>query len=196
MFVFAKPDEAAVRRFIESSRTAALSYPFAGMTRDADSRASGGPEIDAYNIDHNRVALGRGKTVWDTAKMAIRRWKMFDFPWVELFRHDTPITEGETVAILVSHLGFYSLNAARIVYTFDEPNRFGFAYGTLTDHGESGEERFSVEKDEDTGEVHYDLYAFSKPNQLMAYLGYPYTRTLQKRFASDSKAAMLRAVGL
>ena len=67
---------------------------------------------------------------------AVRQWKMFDFPWVELCWPDTPIEKGRNVAILVDHFGFYSLNAARIVYTIDTSHRFGFAYGTLADHGE------------------------------------------------------------
>ena len=119
---------------------------------------------------------------------------MFDFPWVELCWPDTPIEVGNVVAILVKHFGFYSLNAARIVYVIDEPNRFGFAYGTLTEHSESGEERFTVEMEETTGEVFYDLFAFSRPNHKLAKMGYPLARYLQKQFAKESKTAMLRAV--
>jgi uncharacterized protein (UPF0548 family) len=118
---------------------------------------------------------------------------MFDFDWVDIFSKSTPIETGETVAILILHFGFYSLNPARIVYTMDEPNRLGFAYGTLEDHGESGEERFMVERDAN-GDVFYDLMAFSRPNHLLAKLGYPVVRMLQKRFANDSKQAMFRAV--
>ncbi len=61
-------------------------------------------------------------------------------------------------------------------------------------HGESGEERFTVEMDATTREVWYDLFAFSKPNHTLARLGYPLTRYLQKRFAADSMEAMQRAV--
>ena len=70
--------------------------------------------------------------------------------------------------------------------------KYGFAYGTLPDHGERGEERFTVEFNSDQS-VWYDLYAFSQPSTL-ARLAYPFTRILQKRFATDSKAAMERAV--
>ena len=97
----------------------------------------------------------------------------------------------------MNHFGFYSLNACQIVYLINEIaeiHRFGFAYGTLTEHGETGEERFSVEFHPETGEVWYDLYAFSKPNHPLAKLGYPISRMLQKRFAADSKEAMRLAV--
>jgi hypothetical protein len=46
-----------------------------------------------------------------------------------------------------------------------------------------------------SGSVWYDLYAFSRPNML-ARLAYPYTRSLQKSFAKDSKSAMQKAVQL
>ena len=71
------------------------------------------------------------------------------------------------------HFGFWSLNACRIVYTIDEEGpvvRFGFAYGTLPDHAEQGEERFSVEWHHEDGTVWYDILAFSRPNHPLASL--------------------------
>lgn len=100
---------------------------------------------------------------------------------------------GEVVAVVVAHLGFYSANAARIVYVVEEANRFGFAYGTLADHGEVGEERFLITRDQETDEVRYELLAYSRPGGIAVKLGYPYSRFLQKSFARDSKLAMLRA---
>ncbi len=194
MFCISKPGRVEVERFIAASATGGFSYPYVGATRDRDPQAQHRDELRSYTIDHNRIVIGAGEGDWGRAKEAIRGWKMFDFSWVELCWPDTPIEVGQSVAILVSHLGFYSLNAAQIVYTLDEHDRFGFAYGTLADHGESGEERFSVELDLETGEVWYDLYAFSHPNHFLAWLGYPFTRHLQKQFAADSKAAILRAV--
>jgi len=102
------------------------------------------------------------------------------------------------VAVLVSHLGFWSMNACRIAYVVEEHGplqRYGFAYGTLPGHAEVGEERFTVEFDSNTGDVWYDIYALSRPTAL-ARLAYPFTRSLQRRFARDSKAAMLRAAQL
>ena len=47
-------------------------------------------------------------------------------------------------------IGLWWLNACRIVYVVDESgpiSKFGFAYGTLPGHVESGEERFLIEWD-------------------------------------------------
>lgn len=74
------------------------------------------------------------------------------------------------------------------------PRRFGFAYGTLPGHVESGEERFVVEWREDDDSVWYDILAFSRPRHLAARAGYPLARGLQARFRRDSAAAMVRAV--
>ena len=189
MFLLSRPDDKSIQRFLDDRVLDIFSYTEIGATRE--SAPSG------YNIDHNRIKLGVGLEAFDHAKTAMRNWKMFDMPWVQLISSKTPIKVGEIVAILVSHFGFYTLNAARIVYVLDEPGdvqRFGFAYGTLTEHGEIGEERFSVEYDTLTGEVWYDLYAFSRPASLLAKIGYPLSRNLQKTFARDSKNAMQKAV--
>ncbi|MBK6749995.1 MAG: DUF1990 domain-containing protein [Pyrinomonadaceae bacterium] len=186
MFLLTKPDRYAVQQFLDDRVNDHYSYPEIGAT------ASDAPS--GYNIDRNRLRLGVGIEVFEHGKTAIREWKMFDLGWVELISIDIPIETGQTVAILVSHYGFYSLNAARIVYTINEPNKFGFAYGTLTEHGEIGEERFSVEYNADSDEVWYDIFAFSRPAALLAKIGYPISRSLQKAFAQDSKMAMQRAV--
>jgi len=128
---------------------------------------------------------------------AIRAWQMFNLPWVRLYWPTTPIRVGETVAVLVRHFGFYSLNATRIVYVVDEERpqarSYGFAYGTLAEHAERGEERFTIEWDLSDGRVWYAILAFSRPQKTLARLGYPLSRMLQKRFAEASKAAMVAA---
>jgi uncharacterized protein (UPF0548 family) len=50
-----------------------------------------------------------------------------------------------------------------------------------------------VEWHEEDDAVWYNIVAFSRPQQLLTRLGYPLVRRLQKRFARDSAAAMLRA---
>ena len=59
---------------------------------------------------------------------------------------------------------------------------------------ESGEERFTVEWHEADDAVLYDIVAFSRPQQFLTRLGYPFARRMQKRFARDSAAAVRRAV--
>ena len=186
MFLLRHPTDPAISAFLDSVSKSSFSYENVGLS------LTGSPT--GYNVDHNRISIGSDVQDFELAKAAIKNWKMFDFPWVQLCWSNTPIEVGRTVAIVVGHFGFWSMSAARIVYVIDEPNRFGFAYGTLTDHVESGEERFSVELDRTTGEVWYDLFAFSRPAHPLAKLGLPVSRYLQKSFTADSLAAMKRAI--
>jgi len=185
MFLLSRPSDAQIRAFLKERESDSFSYPEVGATRDVPPAG--------YDIDHNRILLGSGDDAFERAKTAIREWKMFDVPGIELLFPDTPIEVGRVVAPLAYHLGFYSLNSARIVYVIDEHHRFGFAYGTLTEHAEIGEERFSVEFHPATGEVWYDVFAFSRPGNIFVKLGYLYGRYRQKSFSSRSKEAMLRA---
>jgi uncharacterized protein (UPF0548 family) len=87
----------------------------------------------------------------------------------------------------------WTLNACRVIYVVDEEEpsrRFGFAYGTLLDHVERGEERFLIEWNKKDDSVWYDILAFSQPRHPLVRLGTPYARMLQKRFARDSMAVM------
>ena len=189
MFCLTAPSQDEIRRFISQQKDSVFSYP------DVGASATTAPL--GYNVDHNRVQLGRGEIAWQQALEAIRAWRMFSMPWVNLHWPSAPIQVGTDVAVSVHHLGFYSLNACRIVYVIDEEHpikRFGFAYGTLAEHAESGEERFTVEWKRDEDKVSYDILAFSRPRQMLAKLGYPLSRLLQKKFAEGSKAAMLEAV--
>ncbi len=190
MFLFNEPDKKSLEKFLENECNDDFSYAEIGASRS-------GVAPKNYTVDHNRIKIGEGKDDYEKACAAVRNWKMFDFSWIRLFRDDTPIETGATVAIIARHLGFWSLNASRIVYVLDERGeieKYGFAYGTLSEHAERGEERFSVEWHHATDEVWYDLYAFSQTNSLIAKIGYPFARAMQKSFAVESKAAMIRAV--
>ena len=115
---------------------------------------------------------------------------MFDLGWVNIFPRDIDIQPGAVVAAVVSHFGFWSVNISRVVYVDEQDASYRFAYGTLDEHAESGEERFTVTWNQSDGSVWCDVLAFSKPNHTLARIGYPLSRMLQKRFARDSIAAL------
>ncbi len=189
MFLLTRPGPESIAVFLSNRENDSYSYDDVGATRSSPP--------PGFDVDHNRALLGRGAEDFERAKSAIRQWKMFDVPGLELISSETPIEAGRNVALLAHHLGFYSLSSCRIVYVIDDDgpvSRFGFAYGTLTEHVEIGEERFCVEFHRETGEVWYDIFAFSRPGHFFVKVGYPFARYLQKSFAVGSKAAMQRAV--
>lgn len=202
MFLLTKPSDELIRRFIASQQELGFSYSEVGATR--------GPLPAGYTIDHNRIELGTGRQTYDGAVAALCRWQHFDLGWGKIVPAAAPIEVGTTVAMRARHFGFWSLNACRIVYVISdgtpatdgvvtEPGltpgarRFGFAYGTLPDHAERGEERFIIEWNTADDSVWYDLFAFSNPRSLAAKLGYPVARRLQKRFQRESLAALVEA---
>lgn len=191
MFLLTQPLEEMVGQFIRAQRELPFSYSPAGATRKGEAPSG-------YYVDHNRTTLGNGTDTFDRAATALRNWKQFDLGWVSIVPSDTAIAVGEAVAVQAHTFGVWSLNACRIVYVVDEEEpikRFGFAYGTLPDHVESGEERFTIEQHQD-GSVFYDILAFSRPQHMLVRIGLPLARRLQRRFVKDSMAAMRRMVKL
>lgn len=196
MFTFKRPDDDAVNRFIEVQKALPLSYSGEGLTRE-------GEAPPGVHVHHRRVCVGRGEATFERACEAVRRWSMFEMPWVRLVSPQTPLEVGQVVAV-VSGLGLWSVNACRIVYTLDdvtvEPEtgaqvrRYGFGYGSLPKHLLRGEERFMVTWDQGDDSVTYDLYAFSWPGHWLTKIGLPLVRQVQWRFGTASLAAMRRAV--
>jgi uncharacterized protein (UPF0548 family) len=189
MLSLRRPSTESIREFMVAQSKLGLTYSAIGATATVPTAG--------YAVDHTRIKLGEGEEVFTRAKAALERWDQFRLGWVEAWPPETPIQVGEVVAVIAHQIGLWWLNACRIVYVVDGPGpirRFGFAYGTLPDHAESGEERFVVEWDRASGEVWYDILAFSRPYQFLARLGYLYTRRVQKRFREESALAMLTAV--
>jgi len=190
MLSLRKPSPAEIRKFLEGQARLDFSYSFAGQI------ASTPPA--GFNVDHIRISLGSGEAVFIAATSALERWEQFRLGWLEPWSPKTPIKRGEVVAVLARIAGLWWLNACRIVYVIDEAEpvrRFGFAYGTLPGHAESGEERFLVEWNQADNSVWYDILAFSRPRHPLVWLGYPFARLIQKRFARQSAQAMLQSVG-
>jgi uncharacterized protein (UPF0548 family) len=189
MLSLRRPSTEAIVEFLRAQSKYGFTYSAVGATATVPPAR--------YAVDYSRIKLGESEEVFARAKAALERWSHFRLGWVSASPPETPIHAGEVVAVIAHQIGLWWLNACRIVYVVDEPGpirRFGFAYGTLPDHAESGEERFLVEWDRASGEVWYDILAFSRPHQFLARLGYPYTRQVQKRFRKESAEAMLSAV--
>ena len=77
----------------------------------------------------------------------------------------------------------------RVVYVIDEPDRKGFAYGTLPGHPERGEESFVVERRADES-VWLTIRAFSRPSSGFFWATYPILRMMQAIFTERYKRAL------
>ena len=181
MFRISAPTERDVNEFIAGQRNLPFTYSEVGATNTTPPAG--------YNVDHNRIRLGEGEAAYQRAVEALKQWRQFDLGWVTIVPRGVEVKAGSTVAIKARAFGTWSLNACRVVYVIDESRRFGFAYGTLPDHVERGEERFMIEWLPDDS-VWYDILAFSRPQHPLVKLSSPLARRLQKQFARESLARM------
>jgi len=189
-----KPTESEIISYLIAQRGQPFSYSEVGATKLSI------PE--GYCVDRHRELLGHGMDTFERAKSALQNWKLFPAEMTELCWPDKPIEPETIVAVLAKAPGFWTLNPCRVVYVIDdivarghgEVLRFGFAYGTLPGHLECGEERFCVEWNSANDKVHYDLLAFSKPQNFVSRLGYTLVRDAQARFRRLSGKAMQEAV--
>jgi uncharacterized protein (UPF0548 family) len=177
MFRIREPSNEDVAKFISSQRNLDFTYPEVGATNATPPAG--------FTVDHNRIQLGHGEETYARGVEALKKWRQFELGWVTIVPRGVTVEVGATVAVKARAYGTWSLSASRVVYVIDESRRFGFAYGTLPDHVECGEERFLVEWLEDDS-VWYDIFAFSKPRHPLVRLSSPLARLLQKRFARES----------
>ncbi len=125
-----------------------------------------------------------------SAREAFLRWEQFDLGWVQIASPGPKVVAEGLVAVEAHTAFLWSMNINRILEVVDTPTRFGFLYSTTKFHVEQGQERFVLEFDPETGSVFYLIEAISRTRHILARLGYPFSRAMQRRFARDSHARM------
>jgi uncharacterized protein (UPF0548 family) len=181
---FFSPGEAGLRSMLDAQAREPLTYPEVGGTRASDLPPG-------YIHDRYRVPLG--VEVFETAKRGLREWRAHVGAGVSIFPPIAPIEPDANIVLGIRMGPLYSIAACRIVYVCDEADRFGFAYGTLPEHPETGEEAFVVERD-GVGQVHFTITAFSRPASPITRLAKPLTRAIQRRVTRGYLEALRRYV--
>lgn len=175
-----------------ASLDAPLSYPEWGATANLgllDELAT------TYTVDRYEFAIGSGRETFERARSALLAWRHFEIPWLELHGAETSPRPGQLVATLTRVAGLWFLNPCRVVYVEGESAssaELAFAYGTVAGHVASGEERFSVRLDPATGQVTYEVRAFSRAAILLTTIARPWVRRVQRRFVASSAEALAR----
>jgi uncharacterized protein (UPF0548 family) len=189
MFCIAKPTEHQIRATLARQQLSNFSYPEVGLTQEK--------LPTGYLVLRDRATLGRGSTDFERAKKALGQWKMFDLSGVWLCWPSVPILPGNVVGVLIKHFGFWSLSCCRIVYIVDDrggpTERYGFAYGTLPEHAERGEELFTVEWDRVSDVVSYNILSFSRPGGWQTRIAYPVARWLEESARMSHRTDQLSA---
>ncbi|HEX5726221.1 MAG TPA: DUF1990 domain-containing protein [Longimicrobiaceae bacterium] len=189
MFYLRQPSPARIEAVLAAARGLPFSYPEVGATRSLTPAG--------YPTNHHRLRLGTGRSRFRAAVHALRGWAMYRLPWTALHPPGAPVEAGTTVATVIHHLGFWSVNPCRVVYVEEGEAggvaRFSFALGTVAGHAERGEERFTLEWRREDDAVSFEIFAFAAAEHPLAWLGYPYTRLLQGRFGRQALEAVRRA---
>ncbi|KAF7809566.1 UPF0548 protein [Senna tora] len=153
---------------------------------------------DGFLLNHARVLVGSGIDTFEKGKSALRSWRHFGLNWA-FVDPKTPVQQGVKFCVCVKEFVPWVMMPLQVVYVNEsrtKKNRmasFGFGSGTLDGHLLAGEERFSVEMDEN-GQVWYEILSFSKPANILSFVGYPYVFLRQKYFAHESTKMMLKCV--
>lgn len=170
MFIVGRPTIDDLERLLSEQVSERVTYAEVGATR--------GQLPGRYRHDRHAVELGAGEDVYQRSVQGLVGWEAHRRAGLVLHPVKPPISEGETVFLAVALPGISAIAACRIAYVTDEPNRFGFAYGTLPAHPEQGEEAFHIESDVH-GTVRFVVTAFSRPRHPLARIGGPVARRVQ-----------------
>lgn len=131
---------------------------------------------DGYHHVRKAAVIGRGRRRFEDAAAVGMRWGMLRGAGIRVEATTEVAAVGSEVIV---HLGPVAA-PCRVVYVVDEPDRRGFAYGTLPGHPESGEELFLVRFDPDSEAVYAEVAAFSRHATWWSRLGSPVTSLMQR----------------
>ena len=144
-----------------------------------------------YHHLRRTVAIGAGAEGFTAAADALMSWQVHARAGL---RVSASALTAERDSVLELSLGPRALRIAapcRVVYVIDEPDRRGFAYGTLPGHPERGEEAFVVSRGPDVA-VTFTVTAFSRPASALAMLAGPLGRAVQSRITGRYLEALSR----
>ncbi|XP_068646434.1 UPF0548 protein At2g17695 [Aristolochia californica] len=175
----------------DSKHSGASSKPLSSVQHLSD---------DGFFLNHSRVLLGSGEPTFEKAKVALRRWRHFNLNWA-FVDSKTPIETGTKFCVCLKEILPWVALPLQVAYIDENSSSrgggnnlkgsFSFGSGTLRGHLLAGEERFSIEWDENN-QVWYEILSFSKPAHFLSFVGYPYVQFRQKCFAQQSTLSLLK----
>lgn len=156
-----------------SATASELTYSHVGSSLRRDPRPGG-------RLRRATERVGSGQPAFLAGCDRLRRWAPHAAFGAQVHPPAAPISVGTTVLVILSWGPFDVVAANRIVEVVDEPQAFGFAYGTLPGHPACGEEGFLVRMD-DTGAVSASVTIDAVAGTWLTRLGAPVARRVQDR---------------
>src|ERR1041384_5600485 len=90
MFMIREPSDEDVARFVVSQRELPFTYAEVGATNATPPAG--------YNVDHNRIQLGRREATYRSAADALKKWRHFELGWVAIVPRGVVVEGDATVA--------------------------------------------------------------------------------------------------
>ena len=142
----------------------------------AEVGATAGRLPEGYHHVRLSARIGTGRRRFEQAAAAVMRYGMLRGAGLRVAA-TTEVAEVGTDVL--GRLGPFAA-PYRVVYVLDEPNRRGFAYGSLPGHAVSGEEMFGVRYDPADESVYAEVVAFSRHGTWWSRIGAPLAAQVQK----------------
>jgi uncharacterized protein (UPF0548 family) len=178
VFLVRRPSDAKLLQILAEVSDAPFTYDRVRATTRPDDLPAG------YHHVHSTRVVGHGDEAFAAAVRGIGGWQLHRRQGFRVAPDDPPVAVGTVVVVDVPVTALHVIASCRIAWVVDEADRFGFGYGTLPVHPESGEEAFVVERHA-TGnrgaEVRLAITAFSRPRHPLVRLGGPVSRWQQAR---------------
>lgn len=175
-----QPSAQALARLVDEQAGRELTYSEHGATQ--------GAMPPGYHHHEWETELGTFRQeAFDLLADGLAHWLVQRRSGITIFP-DEPVRPGLTFAFWFRLPAGYVTATGRVVYVTNEPDLRGFAYGTLPDHPERGEEAFHLARK--GSEMVFRVRAFSRPRHPLARLGAPVSRALQVRMNRSYLSAM------
>jgi uncharacterized protein (UPF0548 family) len=161
-----------------------LPYPEVGATRDEGALPAG------YRHVRRRHQVGQGRPSFDALAAGMRAFEVHRGAGMGVRAVGPPsVGWAFETGLGVGPLRLWA--PCRIVWLADEPDRYGYGFGTLPGHPMRGEEAMEASLDAD-GSVWFVIRAFSRPGTWYAGVGGPLRNLAQDRITDRYVAAAAR----
>ena len=149
-------------------RTAPFTYPEVGATALTDMPTGYG------HLERWRNLLD---TEYESAAARLMRWRIHEAAGLRISASSRNVEPDAVVEMFLGPRWMNVRAVCRVVYVVNEPDRIGFAYGTLPGHAERGEESFIL--DRRNGTPRFTVRAFSSPASRLARAAGPIASVAQ-----------------